>query len=145
MPDATVIDYHLLTEDHVAAACTADVGACFEAPSVWSASLPHQHELNHAYTYARTHHYPLPLLTEGTAEAVGCDSAGVPPINKSVPWRQVAVESSGRDIYEQGKQLARHLILAQGADAFVHYYDQVPEAANAGLAQLPDVLGPLAR
>src|SRR5262245_54215364 len=131
MPDKTVIDYYLLTEDHISSACLSDAGGCFAAPAVYSPALPDQHELNHAYNYARMHHYPLPMITEGAAEAVGCEPGGGPPINKSVPWRQVAAETGGRDIYEQGKQLVRHLIVAQGADAFVRYYDQVPEAANA--------------
>jgi len=131
MPEGT-IDYYLLDFDNVPGACTPEAAGCFIPTAVYTYSLPDQHELNHAYNFMRKRAPVLPLLAEGVAEAVGCGApGGAPPINKSVPWREVAEQSKGRDIYEQGMQFVRYLILTEGADAFVRYFDQAPVVAGA--------------
>ena len=119
------VDYYWLTADHAQAVCHG-FPSCFGGGSVYTYVPVHGHELIHAYTYPRRGHFPLPLVAEGVAEAVGCAASGNPAIAQSVPWRDVAAQTNGDGVYQQGKQLVRYLIVTHGVDAFLQYYDQAP-------------------
>jgi hypothetical protein len=84
---------------------------------------------------------PLPLLIEGTGQAIGCQ--GQPDaltvgayLPDNVPWQQVVTESAsdGRlDVYTEGGLFVRYLIRTQGIDAFVRYYRQAPGRRDPAL------------
>ena len=133
MPEGQV-DYVLLRPDQIAAACgIPEAAGCEIGRTVYASAPVDQHELNHAYMELRTSHRPHPLLVEGVAEAVGCgEGAEPPPAFDQVPdWRGLIAGARAADLYAPGRQLARYLILAYGADRFLAYYQQAPRADDA--------------
>lgn len=131
MPDGKV-DYYLMTEDHVHAACESDhSAACTDRTMIYTAGYVDPHELNHAYSYLRFGHFPLPLLREGIAQAIGCSGiVGDPSYQASVPWRD-AVAASYDYLAAPGLQLVRYLIAKGGVETFLRYYGQAPAGQDA--------------
>ena len=140
------IDYHLLTAEHITEACAfaefAQQGAIetgcewWETLEIDAGYLPHQHELIHAYmAQLAPGRRPIPLLTEGTAEAIGCFAPILTDGSYEVPWAQavVSVPTESDLVYYEGGRLARYLIRTQGWDAFLRYYRQAPGIRDPGL------------
>jgi len=130
MPDGQ-IDYVLLPPEQIAAACEIpEAAGCEIHRTVYTSAPVDQHELNHAYLELRTAHRPHPLLVEGIAEAIGCgEGAAPPPSFDQVPdWPGLIADASYGEVYGPGRQLARYLILAHGAERFLSYYQQAPAA-----------------
>jgi hypothetical protein len=135
MPEGKV-DYVLLRPDQIQAACgNPEAAGCEIHRTVYSSTLVDQHELNHAYLELRTPHLPHPLLVEGIAEAVGCGEGTEPPalFDQVPPWREVIAYASYGDVYGPGRQLARHLLLTSGGEAFLSYYAQAPRTFDPDL------------
>jgi hypothetical protein len=132
------IDYHLVAPEHVEAACGGnDDGGCERGDTlqiVAGTSLPFQHELIHAYMQlVAPGALPVPLVVEGTAQAIGCYGLTVgTPISYDVPWQQVVMETRG-DVYSEGGLFVRYLIRTQGIDALVRYYRQAPGRRDQAL------------
>jgi hypothetical protein len=131
MPDGPrKIDYHLLTDEQITAACLENVGGCELTGTLQIATntLPDQHELMHAYMeILAPGANPLPFLVEGAAQAIGCEDVpvGADLTGDQTSWQEVVV--SGREYaYSYGGQFARYLIRTQGIDAWVQYYAQAP-------------------
>jgi hypothetical protein len=140
-PEGTKIDYHLLSADHIASACDGQaesgcehLGATLE---IAAPDLPYQHELMHAYmALLAPGAQPIPLVTEGTAQSIGCNTAAGTDLTYNVPWQQAVTETaadSREDVYIEGGLLARYLIRTQGTDAFVRYYSQAPQRRDPAL------------
>jgi hypothetical protein len=130
------IDYHLMTREHIVAACGEDADACELGPTLQIAddSLPFQHELIHAYmAIVAPGAEPGSFIREGTAQAIGCYGLwfGGPATGDFPAWQQ-ALTSDEYD-YDQGGVFARYLIRTQGVDAFVRYYRQVPARRDPAL------------
>jgi hypothetical protein len=126
------ITYYWLSPDHVAAACQeleATAAACFWPGSmeIDAPTLPQPHELNHAYMYLQSQHFPIPFLAEGVAEAIACgDDLSFP--NEDVPWEEAVVAyPPSPDPYGEGGAFVRYLLRTYGSAAFLRYYDQAPE------------------
>jgi hypothetical protein len=145
MPNGT-IDYHLLTSAHIAAACDLpEFGSGTEEGCEWpgrgeidAGYLPHQHELIHAYmNLLSPGHLPIPFITEGAAQSIGCNAPAGSSLTYNVPWEQAVVEVPGlsglNDVYIEGGLFCRYLIRTQGIDAFVRYYQQAPERRDPAL------------
>ena len=157
MPVGRKIDYHLLTTDHISSFCGFNAGSPGSAQDggvgtgsysedgcetggglvVAAGFLPHQHELMHAYlSMLAPGPLPIPLVTEGGASAIGCNTEEGSSLEYFVPWQTAVVETAAdasRDVYTEGGLLARFLIRTQGADAFVRYYRQAPERLDPAL------------
>lgn len=136
MPGGT-ITYHLLSPDHVAAACgEADEGACIweSRLEIDAPTIPNAHELNHAYMFLRKQRKPVPFLAEGIAEAIAC-GPDLPMFITNVPWEGIVgqLESASDDVYVQGGVFVRYLIRTYGIDAFLRYYEQSPEQRDPAL------------
>jgi len=145
MPDGK-IDYYWLAADHVSAACdNPESGPGFGVGSgcewigelkVDATTMPHQHELIHAYMdLLSNHHRPLSFVVEGTAEAIGCNTPAGSPVSFNVAWQDVvaAVPVSSPELYTEGGLFVRYLVRTQGIDAFVRYYEQAPERRDPAL------------
>ena len=102
------IDYHLMTRDHIVAACLADVGSCELGATLQIATdAPlFQHELIHAYMQlAAPGAEPMPFIAEGTAQAIGCYALPwrVNPMDEVPSWQEAIVSDAlgirpGRDV-----------------------------------------------
>jgi hypothetical protein len=130
------IDYHLMTHDHIVAACQADADSCELGATLQIATgVPlFQHELIHAYMeLAAPGAEAMPFIAEGTAQAIGCYSLPwkVTPMDQVPSWQE-AIVSDYWD-YDQGGVFARYLIRTQGIDAFVRYYRQAPRRRDPAL------------
>ena len=149
MPEGT-IDYHVLTFEDVVSACgTAEFGmnartACAQRDrlEVDAEYLPHQHELIHAYmALLSSERFPISLVTEGAAQAIGCNGPQTATLlSYDVPWQEVVTEeayssspTAGDDVYTEGGLMARYLIRTQGSAAFVRYYLQAPEIRDPAI------------
>ena len=140
MPEGRKIDYHLLGYDHIASACGGGAESGCEAAGdleIAAPYLPYQHELMHAYMeLLAPGALPIPLVVEGAAQSIGCDSEAGADLTHFVPWQQVVTETSAdsrQDVYSEGGILARYLIRTKGVDAFVRYYRQAPERRDPAL------------
>ncbi len=140
------IDYHLMTNGHIASACQVPefVGsltpAACEIPGtrqIAAAYLPQQHELIHAYMdLLSTGALPIPMVVEGTAESIGCGTGYGTDLTHKVPWQQAMLEVASDptgNVYVEGGLLARYLIRTEGIDAWVRYYRQAPERRDPAL------------
>jgi hypothetical protein len=130
------IDYHLLTQEQINAACQEDVAGCELGDTLQIATddLPFQHELIHAYmALVAPGDGPVPFIVEGTAQAIGCEGlqVGTSLTDDVPPWEQAVV--STEYAYDQGGLFARYLIRTQGIDAFVRYYQQAPGRRDSAL------------
>ena len=131
------IDYYLLSQEHISAACGEPVASCElgDTLKIATDSLPFQHELIHAYMQlVAPGAAPVPFIVEGTAQALGC--YGVPAgtsLTDAFPSWQEAVSADYYYIYDQGGLFARYLIRTQGIDAFVRYYQQAPSRRDPAL------------
>lgn len=141
MPEAR-IDYHWVTPPHAAEACGAEsvpAGCKFQGGVVVSTVLPHQHELNHAYMELRSHRRPVPFLSEGMAEAIGCGNApGTPTVtDEFIPWQALVAattqDPNSADLYARAGLLVRHLIRTGGIDRVLAYYQQAPEIRDPAI------------
>jgi hypothetical protein len=145
MPEGRKIDYHLLTPAHIATACgfaefpvsEREAGCETEDLQIAAEYLPHQHELVHAYfSLLAPGTLPVPLVLEGTANAVGCNTDTGTDILYSPRWQDAVLETANDprgDVYLEGGLLARFLIRTQGADSFVRYYRQAPKSRDPAL------------
>ena len=146
MPEGgSKIDYHLVAAGNLESACAGNSESGCELGDtlqIASTTLPHQHELIHAYMeLAASAATPLPMLIEGAAQAIGCygqtDGLTIGTrLAQDVPWQVVVTETasdSGADVYTQGGLFARYLIRTQGIDAFVRYYRQAPSRRDPAL------------
>ncbi|HEX3901206.1 MAG TPA: hypothetical protein VH853_00040 [Polyangia bacterium] len=139
MPEGPKIDYHLLSLGSIAGACgSADDEGCEWEGSleIDAISLPNQHELMHAYmALLSSGYFPLPLIAEGTAQAIGCNRADGWPFFNEMSWEQAVMEvpAADEEVYGQGGLLTRYLIRTQGIDAFVRYYRQAPAQRDPAL------------
>jgi len=140
------IDYHLMTGGHIADDCdfTEFVGSDTSAGcelggtlQIATGYLPHQHELIHAYMeLVAPDAVPVPLLVEGTAQSIGCNTQAGTDLTYDVPWQQAVMEVATdrpADVYVEGGLFARYLIRTQGIDAFVRYYQQAPGRRDPAL------------
>lgn len=130
------IDYHLMTGDHIVAACQAEADSCELGPTLQIATnaLPFQHELIHAYMeLVAPGPEPVPFIAEGTAQAIGCSvpQQGISLTDDVPPWQQAVI--SGDYGFGQGGLFVRYLIRTRGVDAFVRYYRQAPGRADPAL------------
>jgi hypothetical protein len=137
MPDGQrKIDYHLMTHEHIVAACQAEADSCELGATLQIATdlLLFQHELIHAYmALAAPGADPMPFISEGTAQAIGCYSLPwkVDPTDDAPSWQEaITVDGYG---YGEGGVFARYLIRTQGIDAFVRYYRQAPARRDPAL------------
>jgi hypothetical protein len=130
------IDYHLMTTEHIVAACGGDADSCQLGPTLQIATdvLPFQHELIHAYMrLVAPGAAPVAFIVEGTAQAIGCYGwqAGISLTKDVPPWPQAVM--SDEYAYGQGGLFVRYLIRTQGVDAFVRYYRQAPARRDPAL------------
>jgi hypothetical protein len=140
MPEGRKIDYHLLGVDHIASSCEgrSEVGCeAFGYLEIAAPYLPYQHELMHAYMeLLAPGGLPIPLLAEGAAQSIGCDTEAETDLTYIVPWQQAVTETSAdtfEDIYGEGGVLARYLIRTKGVEAFIRYYRQAPQRRDPAL------------
>jgi hypothetical protein len=135
------IEYHWVAVDELTASCTEYVAGCeFEGPIVVAYDLPDQHELDHAYMelMTKTHDNPIPLVTEGYAEAIGCGQGSGALLIDPTRWQDlVALPEATADFQAeggvQGALLVRYLIRNWGADRFVAYYAQATKLRDPAL------------
>ena len=136
MPDGK-IDYYWLATGSLHAACgdNQESGCTWEdRMEIDAPTLPHAHELNHAYLYLRSHRHPVPFLAEGFADAVGCDqSSTIMDVEPPPILGVVAGVQTQRGLAEEGATLMRHLIRTQGIDRVLRYYEQSPERRDPAL------------
>ena len=134
MPDGKIA-YYWLTAEHIPAGCgTPDEQACFwdQNMEIDSATLPNPHELNHAYMYLRKQRVPIPFLSEGLADAIGCELHN--PMNvPDAAWQPFVASLRSPELYVQGGAFVRHLIRRFGIDEFVRYYEQSTEHRDPAL------------
>lgn len=131
------IDYYWLAPEHIHTAC----GDVLETGCMWedrmeidAPTLPNAHELNHAYLYLRTHRRTIPFLSEGFADAIGCDYDRPTVSESEVPRPDVVAALPSRsDLYPEGALFMRYLIRTQGIDAVLRYYEQSPERRDPAL------------
>jgi hypothetical protein len=144
------IEYHWVVSGEVPNACEPGARGCeLNGAIVVAVDLPFQHELNHAYMELTTgtNGKPVPLLTEGFAEGIGCGQRTGPSgiagtsgtlLSDPTPWQNL-ITGVGTSVsfrtegYPEGALLVRYLIRTRGADAFVAYYEQAPEVRDPGL------------
>jgi hypothetical protein len=136
------IEYHWVASSEAASlACeSAKAGGCeLEGPIIVAPTLPHQHELIHAYMELITHAPPpLPLLTEGVAGAIGCGQGSGAVLTDPIRWQDLVALPAlspefARDGYPEGAVLVRYLIRTRGIGAFVSYYAQAPKVRDPAL------------
>ncbi len=135
------IEYHWVSVDELAAACTEDVAGCeLEGPIVVAYHVPDQHELDHSYMelMTGTHDNPIPLLTEGYAEAIGCGQGSGALLTDPTRWQdlvalpEVSPKFEGEGL-SQGAMLVRYLIRQWGGDRFVAYYARATKVRDPAL------------
>jgi hypothetical protein len=151
MPSNRKVDYHLVTAAHLASTCgfpTSEISTIENVEAgcelrgqvtVVTHYLPHQHELIHAYMdLLAPGAAPLPMVTEGTADAIGCNDGGWFMFPETASWQQTVLgtpqtDSAQHNVYEGGGKLIRYLIRTQGIDAVVRYYRQAPQRRDPAL------------
>ena len=133
MPDGKVA-YYWYTTENIAAACGDPQGGCTKEDEleVDAVTLPNAHELTHAYLYLRARRRPVPFLSEGIAEAIGC---GEEPTGRldDADWRSLVASLPTENVYGHGGLLVRYLIRTQGIDQVLRYYEQSPERRDPAL------------
>ena len=80
--------------------------------------LPDDHELIHAYTYARAPRRPTPFLAEGFAEAIGCRFEPPIPTSLGGDWRSAVAAVQSEEVYGMGGLFVRQMIRRHGIDEF---------------------------
>ena len=136
MPEGK-IDYWWLATENIHEACGGDIpqSGCTREDTleVIAPTLPHAHELNHAYMFLRSHRRVVPFLAEGIAEAIGCTSENASVVRDDIAWPAVVAALPSLDVQDEGARFVKHLIRTRGIEAFLRYYEQSPERRDPAL------------
>ena len=130
------ITYYWYAPEHISDACGgAHVGGCTKEDviEIDAPMLPDDHELIHAYTFARAPRRPTPFLAEGFAEAIGCRFEPPIPTSLGGDWRSAVAAVQSEEVYGMGGLFVRQMIRRHGIDDFLRYYEQSPERRDPAL------------
>ena len=132
------VDYYSLTTEHIAGACQdqPNIKACTseDRVEIYAPTLPHDHELNHAYAHLATKRTAIPFLGEGLAESLGCADHRPASFGSAPRWPDlVSATSAHPDLKNEAGIFVRYLMRDYGVEAFMRYYAQSPSRRDPAL------------